>query len=210
MVKLILIPAAQTDWRAQGRLAGHADLPLNEVGHSQAMADASVIAKLHPAAVHCGPEQATRQTASIIAHELRLRVRSEKALRELDLGHWEGLTTEDFQDRFGKVHRQWRQEPMSVEPPEGEAVSDAAARLTSHVRKTMKRHADHAVALVLGHFAAAILRCELEDRSYEHFWDYVDGEDRHYAFDMAENEEGSSPHPDNDGIQGQRAPQGES
>jgi broad specificity phosphatase PhoE len=191
MVKLILIPAAQTEWHAQGRLAGRADLPLNEVGHGQAMADAQVVAEFHPVVFHNGPEQATRQTASVIAHELHLRSRSEKDLRELDLGHWEGLTNEDFQDRFGRVYRQWRQEPMSVEPPEGEAVSDAAVRLTDRIRKILKRHADEAVALVLGQFAVAIVCCELKERSYDRFWDYVDGEERCHAFDVDEREEAS-------------------
>jgi broad specificity phosphatase PhoE len=197
MVTLILIPAAQTDWRAQGRLSGDADLPLNEIGHSQAMADAQVISELRPTAIHCGPEQATRQTASIIAHELHLRAKSEKELRELDLGHWEGLTTEDFSERFSKVYRQWRLEPMSVEPPEGEAVSVAAARLTDRVWRILKRHHDEPVALVLGQFAVAILRCEFEDRTYERFWDYVDGEERYHAFEMDQSEESPPPHPDN-------------
>ena len=190
MAKLILIPAAQTEWRAQGRFSGDADLPLNEIGHRQAMTDAEVVTELHPATIVCGPEQATRQTASIIAHELHLRTRSEKDLRELDLGHWEGLTTEDFQDRFGKVYRQWRQEPMSVEPPEGEAVAEAAKRLTERVRKIVKRHEGEVIALVLGQFAVAILRCELDDRSYERFWDHVDGDERCHAFDWVESEAG--------------------
>jgi broad specificity phosphatase PhoE len=184
MGKLILISAAQTDWRAQSRLSGDADLPLNEVGHRQAMADAQAVVKLNPAAIYCGPEQATRQTASIIAHELRLRARNAKELRELDLGHWEGLTTEDFQDRFGRVYRQWRQEPMSVEPPDGETVAAAAGRLTNRVRTIVERHPGEAVALVLGQFALAILRCELEDRSYEPFWDYVDREERCHVLDF--------------------------
>jgi broad specificity phosphatase PhoE len=195
MAKLILISAAQTDWRAQGRLSGDADLPLNEIGHRQALADAQAIAGLHPTVIHCGPEQATRQTALIIANELHMRARSEKELRELDLGHWEGLTTEDFQDRFAKVYRQWRQEPMSVEPPEGEAVSVAAARLTERTGKILKRHSGKPVALVLGQFASAILRCEMEDHSYEQFWQYVDAEEHCHSFDMSSGEGSSSSTP---------------
>lgn len=195
MARLILIPAAQTDWRAQGRLSGDADLPLNEVGHRQAMADAQSIAEAHPVAIYCGPEQATRQTASIIAHELRLRARNAKELRELDLGHWEGLTQDDLQDRFSKVYRQWRQEPMSVEPPEGETVPSAASRISARVRKMVERHPGETIALVLGQFAFAILRCELEDRSYDLFWSYVDGEERCHFLELAEGEQGPPRHP---------------
>ena len=133
--------------------------------------------------IHSGPEQATKQTASIIAHELDIKVKTHKELREMDLGTWEGLTVDEFRERFSKIYRQWRQEPMSIEPPEGEAVSDVAARLTSGIRKVMKRSEPNAVALVLGQFAGSIVRCQLDDESYERFWDYVDSEQEHHAFD---------------------------
>src|SRR5881396_683951 len=104
MSRIILIHAGQTDWHAQGRLAGDTDLPLNELGHRQAIADAQAIVDQHASVVRCGPEQATRQTASIIAHELHLKFRTADDLKEVDLGVWEGLTLEDFKERFAKVY----------------------------------------------------------------------------------------------------------
>lgn len=178
MNRLILIPTAQTDWQAQGRLVGDADLPLNEVGHRQAIADGQALAVLKPALIRSGPEQAARQTASFIAHELRLRSRPVTELRELDLGHWEGLTLDDFSERFTKIYRQWREDPRSVEPPEGETIPAAAARLGDAVRRIVKRHPDQVVALVVGPFANAILRCEFEDHSYQRFWAYMEDEER--------------------------------
>ncbi|MBN2563531.1 MAG: histidine phosphatase family protein [Phycisphaerae bacterium] len=176
MARLILIPTAQTDWRAQGRLAGDTDLPLNEYGHRQAVAYAQAIADLHPAAVHCGPETATRQTGAVVAGEFGIKARSTGDLREMDLGHWEGLTQEEFRERFAKVYRQWRSAPMSIEPPEGEAVAKAAERLHKAVQKIVKRHQDQTVVLTLGQFAYAIVRCQLDDGDYERFWEYVDGD----------------------------------
>jgi probable phosphoglycerate mutase len=185
VTKLILIPAAQTDWQVQGRLLGDTDLPLNEIGHRQAIADAQAVAALKPAVIRCGPEQATKQTASIIAHELGLRLKSLPELRELDLGLWEGLTVDDLRDRLAKVYRQWREDPRSVEPPEGEALPDAAIRLTKGVQRIIKHHEeDEAVVLVLGPFAAAVVRCELDDHSYDRFWEYVDGERRIHVIEM--------------------------
>ncbi len=196
MAKLILVSAAQTDWTAQGRLSGDVDVPLNEVGHQQALVDAQAVAGLHPGSVFCGPEQATQQTATILAGELKLKVRALKELREMDLGHWEGLTIDDFRERFAKVYRQWRLEPMSVEPPKGEAVSDVAARLTQGVRKSLKKQDNGPVAFVLGQFACAIARCELEDGDYEKFWDYVDGDQRWHTIDLKPNGETKPVNPD--------------
>jgi broad specificity phosphatase PhoE len=186
MPKLIVIPAAQTDWRAQGRLTGDTDLPLNEIGHRQALANSQAVADSGLTVIHSGPEQATKQTASIIAHELEIKVKTLKELREMDLGTWEGLTMEDFRERYSKIYRQWRQEPMSIEPPEGEAVSDVAERLTSGIRKAMKRNEQGTVALALGQFAGSIVRCEFDDGSYERFWDYVHSEQEHHVFEVTD------------------------
>ena len=176
MTRLILIPVAQTDWQAQGRLAGDTDLPLNEYGHRQAVTFGEEIAALQPAVVHCGPEKATKQTASIIAHGLKLKVRPAKELRELDLGHWEGLTRDDFGERFARVYRQWRSAPLSIEPPEGEAIAHAAERLQRAVQRVIKKHPDETVALTLGRYAYALVRCQFDDGDYERFWEYVDGD----------------------------------
>ena len=188
MPKLILIHAAQTDWQAQGRLAGDTDLPLNEVGRRQAVADSQPIAAFAPTAVHCGPEEATKQTATLIARELGIKAKTLKELGEMDLGHWEGLTVAGFRKRFAKIYKQWRHEPMAIEPPEGEAVSEVAKRLLKGVRRIARKHAGEAIALTLGQFANAILRCELDDSNYEHFWEYIDACDRWHAFDWHDHQ----------------------
>lgn len=192
MTRLILIPTAQTDWQAQGRLVGDADLPLNEVGHRQAIADGQAIAAFKPTVLRSGPEQAARQTASFIAHELHLRSRPVKELRELDLGHWEGLTLDDFSERFAKVHRQWREDPQSIEPPEGETIPAAAARLTEAIARISQRCPGEVVVLIVGPFASAILRCELEDHSYERFWDYVGGQGRFHQLQYRDEQKPST------------------
>ena len=178
MTRLILIATAQTDWRVQNRLAGDTDLPLNQTGHEQAVADGGALAALAPTICRSGPEQATKQTAGIIAHELGIRFRTVKELREVDLGHWEGLTIDEFRERFPKVHRQWRAEPTTVEPPEGESIPSAASRLATGLTKILKRHPNEVLAVVVGPLAHAILRCRLQDRNYEKFWEYADSDER--------------------------------
>ena len=178
MTRMILIAAAQTDWRVQERLAGDTDLPLNQAGHQQAIVDGGAVATLKPTICRCGPEQATKQTAAIIAHEIGIRCRTVKDLREIDLGHWEGLTAEEFRERFPKVHRQWRSEPESIEPPEGETIVVTSERLCKGLRKIVKRHPEDVIAVVVGQFAHAILRCKLEDHGFDRFWEYVDDDVR--------------------------------
>ncbi len=184
MTHIALVSAGETQWRVEGRLAGDTDLPLTEVGHRQAVADADAIAAMKPTVVRCGPEHATKQTGTVIAHGLGIKVKSVKELRELDLGHWEGLTIEDFKERFGRVYRQWRSDPTSVEPPNGESLLDAAKRLSDGISRIVKSHPDETVAVAVGQYAWAVLRCTLQDGNYEQFWDYVDGDARWCELDV--------------------------
>ena len=178
MTKIVLVSAGQTQWRLEGRLAGDTDLPLTELGHRQAVADADAISALKPVVVRCGPEKATKQTGTVIAHGLGIKIKTVKELREMDLGHWEGLTLEDFKGRFGRVYKQWRSDPTSVEPPEGESLLEAADRLTDGISRIVKNHPDQTVVVALGQYAWGILRCKLGDANYQRFWEYVDAEER--------------------------------
>lgn len=184
MMKLILVSAARTSWAAQGRLAGDADLPLDEVGSGDAATDGIELAETAPSAIYAGPEEATKQTGTIIAQALEKKLKTLKELRELDLGHWEGLTRQEFQERFAKVHRQWRSDPFSVSPPEGESVAEAETRLTQGIRKIVEQHDGQTVVAVLGRFAGAIVRCRLSDAGYEPFWEFVNGERARHVFDL--------------------------
>lgn len=186
MTRLILVPVGQTDWREHGRLAGDTDLPLNETGQRQILADAEAIAALKPSLLRSGPEQAARESVRILADRLDLKAKPVKELREMDLGHWEGLTLDDFRERFPRVYKQWQSDPTSVEPPEGESVMQAADRLTAGLEKLLTDHAGETVVVVLGHFAYAILRCRLQDASFESFWEYVEGNDRWRQIELPE------------------------
>jgi broad specificity phosphatase PhoE len=188
MTKLILIAAAQTDWRPQGRLAGDTHLVLNEFGHRQAVLTAQEVRGISPKLVRCGPEQATKQTASLVAHEAGVRLRTIKELREINLGVWQGLMIEDLKERFGKVYRQWRADPLSIVPPEGETVSAALTRLIEAVEKIRRKNVNDTVAIVVGQFANAALRCRLVDRSFDKFWDYVDNDQPFRVIDLPDEQ----------------------
>ncbi len=185
MTRIVLVPCGQTDWRAQGRLTGDADLSLNKVGHRQAMTDAEAIASLQPSLVRSGTEEATKQTATLIAERLGMKLKALKELREMDLGHWEGLAIEDFRERFPRVYKQWRADPMSIEPPEGETVQAVTGRLEKAIQKLVKENPSETIVVILGHIAYAILRCHLQDKNFEKYWDYEEGDERWHAIDIA-------------------------
>ena len=63
-------------------------------------------------------------------------------------------------------------------------MSAVADRLASALLKIRKKHEDESVAIPLGQYAFAILRCRLIDDSYARFWEYVDDEQQYQTVDL--------------------------
>jgi broad specificity phosphatase PhoE len=89
---LLLVRHGETDWNAEGRLQGHTDTPLNELGRRQALTLADELAGDGIEAVYSSDLARARETAEIVAGRLGLPVVLDPDLREKDWGTWEGLT----------------------------------------------------------------------------------------------------------------------
>lgn len=184
MTRLLLVPSGLTDWHEQHRIAGDTDLPLSAAGIQQAHAHGPALAPFNPTAVYSGSEEAARQTASLIAKSLGLRTRAIAGLKEVSLGHWQGLAHDEFEERFERVDKVWRSEPLAVTPPEGESLSEAETRLCAALQKLVKRKADETLVIVLGPLACAVVRSRFAPDHYERFWEMVEEPPAHHELDV--------------------------
>ena len=177
MTEVIILPWGRTDWADQGRLIGATNLPLNEHGRIEVTSWASMLASSPPDKLQYGPEEAGRETTSILARRLHIRHgRPSKQLREPSLGLWEGLTVVELEQRFTSAYEDWRGSPESFCPPEGEPVADAAERLHAAAERVLRKDADERVLFVVGPMAAALLRCKLAGEPISEFWTYLHAE----------------------------------
>ncbi len=113
-------------------------------------------------AVFSGGEQASTETADIVAKSSRARRKISAGLAEVDAGLWDGLTTEELKRRYPKAYKRWNEDPSAVCPPEGEGITEAYERLVDSLEKVLQKQGDRNVAVVLGPLAFAIARCGLE------------------------------------------------
>lgn len=97
---LCLIRHGVTDWNSQGRLQGHSDIPLNELGIRQAEALARRLSREPWSALWSSDLLRARQTAEPILRYTGLPLQIDPQLRERCLGPLEGLTFEEVQRRF--------------------------------------------------------------------------------------------------------------
>ena len=104
---LVLVRHGETDWNAQGRAQGHADVPLNAVGRAQAETVAPVLAAFEPARLWSSDLARAFQTAEYVAAASGLPVDADARLREYDVGKRSGLTLEEFAESYPEEYAAW-------------------------------------------------------------------------------------------------------
>jgi broad specificity phosphatase PhoE len=114
--RVVLLRHGRTGDNASGRIQGQLDTALDEVGRAQALAAAEVLAEVRPAVLLSSDLVRARDTAQVLADRLGAPVVLDPRLRELDLGAWQGLTSQEARARFPEQWRDWR---AGVDSPRG-------------------------------------------------------------------------------------------
>jgi broad specificity phosphatase PhoE len=102
---LILARHGETDWNREGIWQGHGDPPLNDLGRRQAAELAERLADVEIHALYSSDLRRAYETAEIIGAAKGLEITAEPDLREMDVGSWSGLTSEEIATQFpGMTH----------------------------------------------------------------------------------------------------------
>ncbi|MCH8210238.1 MAG: histidine phosphatase family protein [Planctomycetes bacterium] len=169
-ILLDLIRCGETTWEAEARLHGATDLPLSPEGRASVCAAIVTLAPKRFAVVFHPPDEAATDSAHIVAEAVGAKTKAVAELAEPDLGLIDGLTEKDFAERFPKRHKQWKEDPLSLVPPEGEAFGDAQARTFRACAKILRRSRGDRTAIVLRPLALGFVRCWLADRPAGDVW----------------------------------------
>jgi broad specificity phosphatase PhoE len=146
VTRLLVLRHGQSEWNAQARWQGHADIPLDDEGLRQAgQAAERVLALGGFDAVWSSDLQRARVTAEVIAGALGLdEVHVDVRLRENDVGPWEGLNQ-------AEVDAGWPGYLAERRRPEGFESYDAAASRMLAALRDIARHAPGGLVIVVGH-----------------------------------------------------------
>lgn len=134
---LVLIRHGETDWNRQARFQGSSDTSLNAEGHRQAKANAQLVEDLISSSgldreglrVFASPLARARQSAQAIAKGLHVDVATHQGLREISLGRWEGLTSQQVKDRFYQERKRRKQNRWEFAPVGGESLAQRSKGL---------------------------------------------------------------------------------
>lgn len=161
--RLLLIRHGQTTYNATGRMQGHLDTELSEVGLSQARAAADLLVDKQITAIVSSDLIRARDTAAVIGEKLGIKVDVDKRLRETHLGDWQGMTSAEVDEQYPGARAIWRHDPTWA-PPQGESCVDVATRARPVIDELMRAHPewDEGAVLVVAHGGAiSALTCHL-------------------------------------------------
>ena len=108
MTKLLLARHGETDWNREHRWQGHSDTPLNDLGREQARALADELEQEPLVAIYSSDLRRAYETAREVADRKGMDVIVDRDLREIHLGVWEGLTSDEIEQRWPDDLRRWR------------------------------------------------------------------------------------------------------
>ncbi len=125
--RLVLLRHGQTDFNLAGRMQGHLNSMLTELGRAQAEAVAPEIVRMAPDRLISSDLRRAVHTADIIGGAAGLPVKVDSRLRETHLGEWQGRTVAEIEELSPGAISLWRSDPAWA-PPGGESRIDVVRR----------------------------------------------------------------------------------
>jgi broad specificity phosphatase PhoE len=175
MTELWLVRHGQTDWNRTGRWQGQAPFApgLNETGRSQVLAISDDLKDVTLSAIYSSDLLRARQTAELIAEPLGLSITLEPRLREIDLGVWEGMPSEEIEAKYSQELVERARNPLYSRAPNGESLQDVAERVLAAVEEIAASHRDESVLIVSHGIALAIIICRAEGFRMEDVYQHI-------------------------------------
>ncbi|MCL2168750.1 MAG: histidine phosphatase family protein [Defluviitaleaceae bacterium] len=137
-MKIFTVRHGQTAWNLQRRLQGHSDIPLDEVGLAQAQALSARFKDVSIDAIYSSDMSRTFETARAINAHHGVEITTSPALREMNLGIYEGMVIDEIADQIDWLH-----------PDGGESREAAHARIHAYLDEIIAK--GHGTAVVVGH-----------------------------------------------------------
>jgi broad specificity phosphatase PhoE len=146
--RIYLVRHAETEVTEEDRFAGSIDLPLSPQGRAHAEGLSTRLGSFKIDAIYASPLQRALETARLIAQPQQLQVTPLDDLRELDHGHWEGLTRQEVQQRFPDEYARYERDPLDFAPQGGEPARRVVERAAPALLRIVTGHIDQTVAVV--------------------------------------------------------------
>jgi len=152
--RLLVWRHGNTDWNAGRRVQGQADVPLNALGHQQAVDAAELLARFRPDALVASDLRRAADTAAALAALTGRSVKSDPRLRERYFGAWQGLTMTEVAETRPDEYARWTSGADHI-ADDVETLDDLGKRVAEALRDAAAAAPPGGTVVVATHGAAA-------------------------------------------------------
>jgi len=147
---------------AEERFLGAADLPMSPAGEAQVRELAARLRlRAIPDAIYCSDLSRSLRTAELLADESAIPIRVRPALREIEMGDWQGLSRREIAERRPEDYAARGRDIANFRPPGGESFADLVERVLPCWRELVEDRQTQVVAIA-GHAGVnRVILCHL-------------------------------------------------
>jgi probable phosphoglycerate mutase len=144
----LLVRHGQSTWNQEHRIQGQLDPPLSDEGRLQSERVGRRLAGRRFVGFYSSDIKRAMETSQAIAAAVGFNPTPSRSLREIYLGEWEGLTTEQIAKRFPDAWASWVEEPNWDAVPGGEGAAFFETRVAAALDDIYERHESGEVLVV--------------------------------------------------------------
>jgi broad specificity phosphatase PhoE len=190
--KVVFARHGATDWNVEQRFLGHTDLPLNELGRSQAKELGYGIANFTFDAIYSSDLRRAYDTATLAQEVIYEKtgkhhsITTDSRLREIHFGSIEGLTYEEAAAQYPEKMNQWYQRAESMPPPGGEeSLTQVRDRVITFMNELALKN--YGQVLIVSHGGA--IRSWISHIQQKPFWEVSIKHGQWIEYEMKEERE---------------------
>lgn len=155
MLTLYFVRHGETEF-GSGVIAGSTDVGLSEAGFASAGRLRELWLDDKPDMLMSSTLLRATQTAQELGKDWALELHQDKRLVEMDFGAWERETWDDVCEKDAARFERWSSDWVGQSAPDGESLTDVAARC-AHWLKEASERLDHKKVVVVAH--SGTIRC---------------------------------------------------
>jgi len=149
MTTVLIIRHGETDHNKHGIMQGHLDVALNKKGREQARKLSQWLApRFRLDHIYSSPLARAHTTADSVAEGQSCPLTTLDDLQEINIGLWQGLTSEQAQEKSPDIFNQLKLDPLNTRRPGGESYWDLSQRTTQCLSSIVAKHPQGTICLV--------------------------------------------------------------
>ena len=170
MTIIYLTRHGQTEWNKVHRMQGWQNAPLTQLGKKQAAQLGKRLKAVLFDSIYSSDSDRAYHTAEIITQKRNQVINRITALREINLGEWEGKLISEFEQSNPTEYQNFWKSPHLYASSTGESFFDVKERVILAIDKIINQHPQECVLIVAHTVVVKIILAYFENEPIQELW----------------------------------------